>query len=123
MKSPLALLAIAVCLLMSLSAPAFGEPPKLEHVIKLLEEAKNSDHPLPLLEKAHKTLKEFHPAHPLAMRAAGVGARRTAATQLGENEKKHAALEAITKAIDAAKSGADAKSKIESAIAFAHSAG
>jgi hypothetical protein len=123
MKSPLAHLAAAVTFLVTISMPALAESPKIEHVVKLLHEAKDSDHPLPLLEKAHKMLKEFHPSHPLAMTAAGVGRRRSAAIQIGENEKKQHAMEAIAKAIETAKQGGDAKPKIESAIAFTHSAG
>lgn len=105
------------------STASHAEPAKIEHVIKLLHEAKASDHPVPLLEKARGVLKDFNGAHPLAMTASGIGRRRAASIQIGENEKKHKAMEAITKAIKSAKAGIDVKAEIESAIAFTHSAG
>jgi hypothetical protein len=124
MRNPLPLITALVALSVSLTTPAIAEPPKIEHVIGLLQQAKDSANPTPLLEKARNTLKEFHASHPLANTAAGIGAKRSANIQIGENEKKHKAMEAITKAIEAAKEGGDdVKAKIESAIAHVHAAG
>ena len=97
--------------------------PIMEHIIDLLHRAKDSDQPLPLLEKARETLKDFKPSQPQKMSAAHIGAHKADAVQAGAQEHKHKAMEAITEAIQTAKNGGDTKAKIESAIAHVHSAG
>ena len=96
------------------------EPPKIEHVIDLLHQAKDSANPLPLLTKAHQELADFKAAPGAGKeRAAGIGARCIAGNAVAGHEHKQKAMEAIK----AAKAGGDVKPKIEHAIAMAHEAG
>jgi hypothetical protein len=100
---------------------ATAEAPKIEAVIDLLHEAKDSSEPVPLLQKAHKQLENFKAAPNGA--AAGIGPRRSAGNAAGAHEHKQKALEAIKEAIETAKSGGDVKPKIEHAVAMVHEAG
>jgi hypothetical protein len=121
---PFALLTAAAALFLGAPAVASAEPPKVDHIIELLHQAKDSSEPVPFLEKAHKALQEFKAA-PNANKAAaaGIGARRIAGNAAGAHEHKVKALEAIKDAIEIAKGGGEVKPKIEHAIAMVHEAG
>ena len=85
----------------------------------MLHEAKASTQPLPLLEKARAVLKNFNPAP-----SRQPGARRkNQGNKAAAQENKGQALEAISDAIEIAKAGGDAKSKITHAVALTHKAG
>jgi hypothetical protein len=109
----------------SFLAPAtvLAEAPKIDHAIDLLQQAKTSDKPLPLLEQARKTLKDFNPVNGTKATAAGIGAKKQANNSIAAHEHKQRAMHAIEEAIETAKGGADAKSKIDSAITLTHRAG
>lgn len=109
----------------TLLAPAtvLAEAPRIEHVIDLLQQAKASDKPLPLLEQARKTLKEFNPTNGTKATAAGIGAKKQANNALAAHEHKQRAMKAISEAIELAQQGGNAKPKIDSAIALTHQAG
>ena len=119
MKRPFLSAVVASALLALLPGRTLAEPPKIEHVIELLHEAKDSSNPVPLLEKAHAALKEFNPAP-----SKETGAKKKInANREGAQEHKHKAMEAIAEAIKTAKDGGDAKPKIEHAVALTHEAG
>jgi hypothetical protein len=123
MRTPsllLALLAGAVCFVSS----ALAEPPKVEHVVDLLQKAKESTSPLPLLQKAKEAWKHFDagPNH-LKATAAGVGSQAQAAQELKGREMKHRAMGYINDAIELAKKGEKPTSKIDAAIAEVHHSG
>ena len=119
MKRLLLPVIIAASLLAFATTHVLAEPPKIEHVIDLLHEAKDAKDPVPLLEKAHEALKDFNPVP-----AKDNGAKKkNSANKAGAQEHKHKAMEAIADAIKTAKEGGDAKPKIEHAVALAHAAG
>src|SRR5260221_14663655 len=118
------ILIIVMALLVAMPAVTRAEPPKIEHIIELLQKAKDSDKPVPLLEEAHKILKEFKPEpNGNKATAAGIHARHQAGNAVAAEEHKHQAMKALNEAIEVAKNGGDAKSKIESAVAYVHQAG
>jgi hypothetical protein len=123
MRTPPLFLALLASPLLFLSA-ALAEPPKVEHVVDLLQKAKESTSPLPLLENAKKAWKHFDagPNH-LKATAAGVGAQAQAAQELKGRELKHRAMEYIDEAIELAKKGEKPTSKIDAAIAEVHHSG
>lgn len=117
-------IAFAVATLFAVSPVATAEPPKIEHVIDLLHQAKDSGSPLPLLEKAKGELKEFNAApNETKARVSGVRARAIAANALAAGEHKRKAMEAITEAIQVARAGGDVRSKIDHTVAMVHEAG
>lgn len=103
---------------------ALAEPPKVEHVVDLLQKAKESTSPLPLLQKAKEQWKHFDagPNH-LKATVAGVGERAQAAQELKAREYKHRAMEHLNDAIELAKKGEKPNSKIDAAIAEIHHSG
>ena len=110
---------VAASFLAAFPCQVFAEPPKIEHVIELLHEAKSSKNPVPLLEKAHDALKDFNPAP-----AKDPGAKKkNLGNKEAAQEHKHKAMEAIADAIKTAKEGGDPTPKIEHAVAMAHEAG
>ena len=52
---------LAALALLCSSTLGFAEPPKVDHVVALMEQAKTSPAPLPLLEQAKAELKKFEP--------------------------------------------------------------
>src|SRR3954471_24607902 len=113
-SSLLALLAAPLLLINS----ALAEPPKVEQVVDLLQQAKASGSPIQLLEKAKEAWKHFDagPNHVKAT-AAGVGRKAQAAEEIKGRELKHKAMDYIDEAIDLAKKGEKPTSKIDAAIA------
>lgn len=118
-----ALLSFTVAGMLLAPSTIRAEAPRIEHVVDLLQQAKASDKPLPLLEQAHKALKEFNPANGMKATAAGIGAKRQANNSIAAHEHKQRAMKAIGEAIELAKQGGNAKPKIDSAIALTHQAG
>lgn len=123
MRTPPLLLALLASPLLFLGS-ALAEPPKVEQVVDLLQKAKESTSPLPLLQKAREAWKHFDagPNH-LKATAAGVGSRAQAAQELKGRELKHRAMEHINDAIELAKKGEKPTSKIDAAIAEVHHSG
>ena len=100
-----------------------AEAPKIDHIVELLQQAKASDHPMPLLEKARAALKDFKPSAPRRLAAADIGHHKSAGIQVAAQEHKRRAMEAVNEAIHTAKEGGDVKPRIDSAIAQVHSVG
>lgn len=95
------IIALIVTLFGGLSlAHAEAYQPVMQETLDLLEQAKASPEPLPLLEKARTTLQ---------------GARNN------KGGRKQDALKSIDEAIEIAKSGGDPKSKISHAITMVKS--
>jgi hypothetical protein len=117
------LLALFVAPLLFLGS-ALAEPQKVENVVDLLQQAKDSASPIPLLEKAREQMKHYDagPNH-LKQNAAGVGKKAQAAEEIKGRELKHRAMEYINDAIELAKKGEKATSKIDAAIAEVHHTG
>ena len=99
---PLPLL-VAASLLAFGPARVFAEPAEIEQVIDLLHKAQDAQNPVPLLQKARATLKEFDPVPDkgpliveiytsIAARAAGMGAGRS---KIRDRESLIAALDAL----------------------------
>src|SRR5581483_12304377 len=103
------------------SAALNAEPKKIDDVVDLLQKAKTSSHPLPLLEKAKKEFDEYHaaPGHAKEI-ASGMRARGVAGNDIAAHKRKKEAEKMLNEAIQVAKSGGDPKSKIEAAIAEIH---
>jgi len=117
MKSPLIPLLISIGFI-----GAFGtlraESAKADEVVELLQQAKASTEPMPILEKAKKQFSVMM----AAPRGAGaVGPKKHAGLMASGHEHKQRALDAIDEAIAAAKAGGDPKPKIEHAISSVHS--
>lgn len=121
MKIAQSLTVALVALTAALSLHA--EPPKIEHVIDVLQKAKESNAPLKQLEHAKKMMSDYDPVSGNQLTAAGSGPRRTAGMEVAGHDRKREAMEAIGRAIQAAKAHEDVKPKIESAIAKVHYAG
>ena len=117
-RLPLPLL-VAASLLAFGPARVFADPAEIEQVIALLQQAQAAQNPVPLLQKAHATLKEFDPVPDKISGAP----RKNAGNRLGAHDHKRQAMEAIADAIKVAKEGGDAKPKIRHAVAMAHKAG
>src|SRR6266853_840870 len=124
MKLPLNIIVIVAALLVAVPTLSRAEPPKIQKIVDLLHQAKDSDKPVPMLEEAHKILKDFKP-EPNGNKetVAHIGARHQAGNALAAEEHKHRAMKELNEAIEVAKNGGDAKSKIESTIAYVHQAG
>lgn len=119
MKRLFAPIVLIASLFVAVPFPVFAEPAEIEQIIKLLHEAKASTEPLRLLEKAHAVLKNFNPVP-----SKQPGARRkNQGNKAAAHENKSKALEAISDAIEVARAGGDAKSKITHAVALTHKAG
>ncbi|HEV7403145.1 MAG TPA: hypothetical protein VGO11_09475 [Chthoniobacteraceae bacterium] len=121
MKLPPCFATLVLTLVATVSLHA--EPPKIEHVIDLLQKAKDAADPLPILQHARKEFSDFNPVDANKLTAAGSGQRKTAGMEVAGHDRKHEAMEAIGHAIEAAKEKGDTKAKIESAIAKVHYAG
>ena len=80
--------------------PAIADQPKMDRAIELLQEAKKSDKPIPLLHQAYQSVKNA---------AKNKGGRRLDA------------MPAIQEAIEIAKNGGNPEAKINHAIAMIHS--
>ena len=102
---------------------AQAEPAKVESVIDLLQEAKKSATPLPLLEKAKEQFKNYRAKDTHEERGAGIGRRHAAVNGKVAHEDKADALAAIEEAITVAKAGGSAVPKIDHAIALVHKTG
>lgn len=123
MKKPLLLV-----LLMAITVlPLHAEPPKIEHIIDLLQQAKTADKPLPLLHDAKEKFAGFDPVNGHQLTAEGVGSRKKAVIEVAGQERKREAMDAIGAAIEAAKDRSQTTqryvNKVENAIAKVHFAG
>src|SRR4051812_10972709 len=96
---------LAVCVAL-LTLPAAAEPGKIENIVDLLQKAKESANPLPLLEKAKKEMNDYKPGPNRNKETlAGRGAKKQAAASVEAGEMKHMAEKALHEAIEAAKEG------------------
>ena len=113
------------CLLFLLAIPSFAEPGPIEKIVNLLQQAKDSPNPLPLLEQAKQHMNKYNPApNQNKETLAGRGPKKQAAASVEAHEMKGRAEKALHEAIEAAKSGSpDLKSKIDAAIAEVHHTG
>ena len=114
---------LTAAIVLATAAFSQAEPPKVNHVVALLEDAKSSATPLPLLEKAAREFKDFKgsPVH------AKKGGKALARAQNSENEalaKHRREAEAkIGQAVETAKAGGNPQSQINAAIAEVHLTG
>jgi len=100
-------LATVLCLV----AGVHAEPKAIDKIVDLLHTAETSPKPLPILEKAKETLKDYKAAPALP-----VGPRKQGAVKAEARDRKGDAMERINQAIEEAKAGHDPKDKITAAI-------
>ncbi len=116
LMKPTAILAILAVVFVT---TAQAEPNAIERIVDLLHKAKESQAPLPMLEKAKDVLKDYN----AQAGNAGLHRRAEQAVRAEGHDRKAKSLEHLNDAIAEAKVGHDAKPKIDITILEVRSLG
>lgn len=116
---------LAATFLVALTAAAQAMPPRVEEALKLIDEARSSEKPAELLQKAEATMAKFDPSpNGDKLILQGASQVQRAALRLEAGKRKREAMEALHEAVVAAREGRGALStKLSAASTKVHHAG